>query len=136
MIRKFLMTKADMKNVLGEEIRKYRDQSCYTQEYMASELGIGQSAYQKIESGVVNISMERLMKIAKILGKPIDVFTGSGERINDSSSNVKTINVSEREWSLTQKIILQQEKRIEELESKLQRRDDKIWELKQKLDLA
>ncbi|TCC88260.1 helix-turn-helix domain-containing protein [Pedobacter frigiditerrae] len=130
------MTKADMKNVLGEEIRKYRDQSCYTQEYMASELGIGQSAYQKIESGVVNISMERLMKIAKILGKPIDVFTGSGERINDSSSNVKTINVSEREWSLTQKIILQQEKRIEELESKLQRRDDKIWELKQKLDLA
>lgn len=127
------MSRGELKNVLGGEIRKYRDQYCLTQEYMANELGIGQSAYQKIEAGAVKVSIERLVQIAKILDKPVEIFIGNSEKITQMISSEQTVSVNEREWNLTQKIILQQEKRIEELESKLQRRDNKILELKQQL---
>ncbi|MEJ5993087.1 helix-turn-helix transcriptional regulator [Pedobacter sp. Du54] len=55
-------------------MRKYRDEKCLTQSYMANELGIGQSAYQKIEAGESKVSIERLKQIADILGKPLEVF--------------------------------------------------------------
>ena len=124
-----------MRAVQGNNIRKYRNEKCYTQEFMANELGIGQSAYQKIESGEVNLSMDRLIQIASVLGKPIEAF------INDkpSQSNYEQKELLENhisnEIKLMQKIIFQQEKRIEELEAKVVRKDNKIEELKQILNL-
>jgi transcriptional regulator with XRE-family HTH domain len=123
--------KSEMQMVSGGEIRKYRDNLCYTQEFMASKLGIGQSAYQKIESGNVKISIEKLIQIASILNKPLEAFL-DGEK-NNVHSDEQFINVNQREWLLTQKFVLQQEKRIEELEAKLKRRDNKIELLKQQL---
>lgn len=126
------LTRNEMKGVLGSDIRKYRDEKCYTQSYMANQLGIGQSAYQKIESGDVKVSMGRLIQIASILDKPIDVFLNKNKEQATVINNINnpTINVSENEWNLMQKIIIQQEKRIEELEEKIVKREQELVGLK------
>lgn len=52
---------------IGYKIKKIREIKNISQEYMAEQLGITQSAYSLIESGKANISRERLHKIAEIL---------------------------------------------------------------------
>ncbi|MFI5451869.1 helix-turn-helix domain-containing protein [Pedobacter sp. UC225_61] len=76
MINDKILSKREMKTIFGssEYIRKYRDEVCLSQEYMASRLGISQSTYQKIETGTVKVSRERLAEIAEILGKQIIDF--------------------------------------------------------------
>lgn len=71
------LSRAEAKTILGgceEYIRRYRDEQCLSQEYMATKLGISQSTYQKIEAGGVNITKERLAEIANILGREIEDF--------------------------------------------------------------
>ncbi len=130
MLSKFKLKKTEMRAVRSANIRKFRNERCLTQEYMASELGIGQSAYQKIETGEVSLSTERLLQIAAILGKPIEAFIGDGTAPDQESSKNNS-----KEIELMQKMILQQEKRIEELEAKVERKNAKIEELKQVLSL-
>lgn len=127
------LSRNELKNIYSGEIRKYRDEKCYTQSYMAEQLGIGQSAYQKIESGDIKISIERLTQIANILDKPIDAFIVRNESKGELIEGNLSIGSVETEYHLMQKIILQQEKRIEELEAKVNRRDEKIEELKKQL---
>ena len=134
-LRSKKLTRAEMKTVaaydISDVIRKCRDEKCLTQSYMANELGIGQSAYQKIESGDSKVSIERLKQIADILGKPIDAFLNK-DQYNKSLAERESPNTF-TENELLQKIILQQEKRIEELEEKVKRKNNKIEELKAKL---
>ncbi len=69
------LSKKEMKIIYAyEEIRKYRNEGCYSQEYVAKQLGLAQSTYQRIESGEINITLARLAQIAKILQQPIEVF--------------------------------------------------------------
>lgn len=49
------------------QIRKIREAKNWTQEYMAHELNISQKAYSKIEAGITQLSVERLVQIATIL---------------------------------------------------------------------
>ncbi|MBE5322224.1 helix-turn-helix domain-containing protein [Pedobacter sp. MR2016-19] len=127
------LTRSELKNVYHGNIRKYRDEKCYTQSYMANQLGIGQSAYQKIESGDIKISMERLTEIANILGKPINVFIEGNEGKSEIVKIHHDVQTAEAEYDLMRKIILQQKKQIGELEAKVARRDEKIEELKKQL---
>ncbi|MFJ1431028.1 helix-turn-helix domain-containing protein [Capnocytophaga canimorsus] len=53
-------------------IRKKRIEKGISQEMMASELGISQSAYAKIENGQQKLPTRMLMRIANILDVPID----------------------------------------------------------------
>ncbi len=135
--KKKLLTNGEMKaivgNDIGDDLRKYRDEKCLTQAYMAKELGIGQSAYQKIESGDSKVSIERLKQIADVLGKPIDVFLNKHQNNKSLAEKESPITFTENE--LLQKVILQQEKRIEELEEKVKRKDKKIEELKLMLSI-
>lgn len=59
----------------GDDIRQARDEKCYSQAYMANQLGNTQSAYYKIEAGAVKITIDCLEQISDILGKPIAAFT-------------------------------------------------------------
>ncbi|MDR1876577.1 MAG: helix-turn-helix domain-containing protein [Flavobacteriaceae bacterium] len=56
-----------MTNAIGENIRRFRELRGYSQEYMAHELDLTQSAYGKIEKETVKITVDRLQKIADIL---------------------------------------------------------------------
>lgn len=53
---------------LAKQIRFIRELEGFSQESIASYLGISQQAYQKIESGKCRICEERLEKIASFLG--------------------------------------------------------------------
>ena len=51
----------------GTKIRKQRQTKGYSQDYMASQLGISQNAYSKIESDQTNVKANTLERIAEIL---------------------------------------------------------------------
>lgn len=117
---KFKLSKKEMNQATaGDQIRYSRNEVCLTQEYVANKLGLSQSTYQRIETGEISVSTERLIQIAEILQKPLDYFLKEKENIENPYKATRMIYVSEREWELMKKIISQQEKRIEELEEKL-----------------
>jgi transcriptional regulator with XRE-family HTH domain len=60
--------------MIADIIRKLRMERNLTQEYIAHELDISQNAYCKIENGQVNITVDRLEKIAAILETPMVVL--------------------------------------------------------------
>jgi len=117
------LCKNEMKDInAGSNLRRFRNERCYCQEYISSQLGLSQSTYQRIETGEIKISLERLKKIALILDKPIEAFLK--DIILDNYEIEKKVLVNENEWNLMKKVILQQEKRIEELEQKLNYKKD------------
>lgn len=61
------MTHVDMTNKIGANISQLRTIRRLTQDNMAYELGISQSAYSKYESGETKITEKLLDQIAKIL---------------------------------------------------------------------
>ena len=62
--------------MLGQKIKKIRELKNLTQDHLATELGLTQSAYSKMESGEVDIPYSRLEQIAKALEvKPEDIIT-------------------------------------------------------------
>ncbi len=61
---------------LGNKIKKLRELKNLTQSHMASELGITQSTYSKIEIGEIDLSFTKLEKISEVLGmSPEEIFT-------------------------------------------------------------
>jgi len=48
-------------------IRSIRTELCYSQEFVASQIGISQNAYSRIELGLAKLSIERMLKIADVL---------------------------------------------------------------------
>src|SRR5690606_18352355 len=69
-----------------QNIKKIRETKGISQEYMAMELGISQSTYTKVERGEVNLYVDRLLKIAKVL----DV--GLSKIFDEDASNVFNVN--------------------------------------------
>jgi transcriptional regulator with XRE-family HTH domain len=52
---------------IGAKIRKIRELKGFSQEYMASSLGITQNSYSKLENQKTRLSLKRLNNISKIL---------------------------------------------------------------------
>jgi transcriptional regulator with XRE-family HTH domain len=63
-----------VKNNVAHRIRKLRESKDYSQQNMADELDISLSAYNKIERGVTDTSVNRLAAIAKILDVEVVYF--------------------------------------------------------------
>ncbi|MDP3397999.1 MAG: helix-turn-helix transcriptional regulator [Bacteroidales bacterium] len=57
---------------IRERIKRERRSLGYTQEYMATTLGISVNSYREIESGTTLLVNPRLEEIAKILEKPLE----------------------------------------------------------------
>lgn len=53
---------------IGHKIKKVRELKNLTQEFVAAELGMTQSAYSKIETGENDLSFKKLSQIAEVLG--------------------------------------------------------------------
>lgn len=51
----------------GTTIRKYRELRNYTQEYVASQMGISQNAYSKIENNYTQLTVAHIKQLSKIL---------------------------------------------------------------------
>ncbi len=113
-----VLSKEQMRNIYGC-IRQYRDDLCISQDYMATRLRISQSTYQKIESGTVKLTEERLIEIANILGKDIEEFK---LRRKDQ--------VSKNDIHALEEIIVLQNKEILELKNELHTKSLELAKLK------
>ena len=67
---------------IGQKIKKLRELKNFTQSHVATELGITQSAYSKIELGETEVSYSKLNKIAEVFGmSPEDIMTFNEQMI-------------------------------------------------------
>lgn len=69
-------------NDIGEKIRQLRERKGLSQEYIATELGITQPSYARLEKDDDRISITRLMSVASILK------TSVAELINEKTGKV------------------------------------------------
>ena len=61
---------------IGERIKKFREMRNFTQDYVATQLGMTAQGYGKIERNEVEITLQKLHTIAAILGTSIqDIFS-------------------------------------------------------------
>lgn len=67
---------------IGQKIKKLRELKNFTQSHLASELGITQSAYSKMELGETEVSFSKLTKIAEVFGmSPEEIMTFNEQMI-------------------------------------------------------
>ncbi len=52
---------------VGQNIKDFRTQKGWTQDYLAAKLNISQNAFSKIELGYTDPSISRIRSVAKIL---------------------------------------------------------------------
>src|SRR5437867_13171474 len=64
----------DVKEVIGNNIKKMREIAGISQEVFAEKLGISRATLSAIENGHVAIDSTKLLQIAQILGRPVSDF--------------------------------------------------------------
>lgn len=96
---------------LAQKIKKLRELRDLTQEHVAKELGMDQSAYSRIEKGMTKITHERLVKIAAVLNlEPEDIYSFDESQIfnitNQNGDNGRiTKSISHEEKKLYEDMI-------------------------------
>ncbi len=63
-------------NKIGEQIKKFRELRNYTQEGMADKLRMTSQGYGKIERNEVEITLQKLQRIAEILDTTVQDILG------------------------------------------------------------
>jgi len=115
-----------MNKVIGKRIKQLRRHKGYSQEHLAHELCISQSAYARLENGETYTWASHLQKLCEIFEvQPEDIVRQDQVVINQNqkgghSNNAYIIN------QLSEKLIEQYEKRIQE-------KDELIKQLNHKL---
>lgn len=56
---------------IAHTIRRVREERNYTQEYMASQLGISTKSYSNLENNIHRLTLDRLHRIAEVLDVPL-----------------------------------------------------------------
>lgn len=78
----------------GAIIRKFRENRNYTQEYVATQMGISQNAYSKIENNYTQLTVKHIKQLSKILEVSILDLLKDDFEIHGSHSNVHMQSVS------------------------------------------
>lgn len=103
-----------------ENIQRIRGEKRISQAEMAEKLGIAQNNYGKIERGITELTVERLYKIAEILGSsPSEILGLENLKLEENKENKKKEDL---------------EKRIAELEDRIKDRNTLIDNSINKLD--
>ncbi|OLY93938.1 Transcriptional regulator, contains XRE-family HTH domain [Cnuella takakiae] len=55
----------------GSIIRQYREFKNYSQKWVASQMGISQNAYSKIENNITQLTVHHVRQLSKILEVPV-----------------------------------------------------------------
>jgi transcriptional regulator with XRE-family HTH domain len=64
------------RRIVGQQIRVYRKQAGLSQEKLAEKAGLSYKYLGEVERGVVNVSLDTLMRIAKALKVRLHDFLG------------------------------------------------------------
>ena len=105
---------------LGSKIKRLRELKNFTQDFMAEQLQVSQSAYSKLEIGETEITYKRLAQIAEILQlKPEEIANFTESMVfnvmhnqngqNGLVINQTTLTTSEKELYERQIALLQEE---------------------------
>jgi len=109
---------ADFETVAAR-LKQIRLKKNYSQEYVASKIGLSQKAYSKIENNETRLNVETLLLLSEVLETPIaEFFTNSKNPILNDFSSARTGD----------NVIYKQEadKKMEELFEKLLAAKDEI----------
>ena|ERR1035437_1406693 len=72
----------------GAKIRMIRELRGYSQEYVASKLGIDQTVYSRIENNKTKLDTDRLEQLAETLGvNPVDILSHEPTVVNFSPNH-------------------------------------------------
>ncbi|MBK8241872.1 MAG: helix-turn-helix transcriptional regulator [Saprospiraceae bacterium] len=113
---------------LGTKIRKIRELKGYSQENMAHALEMSQAGYGKIERDEVNITYDKLMKIAEVLETQIENIINFDEKTVITNFNPKIHQqIGSYYYSSEMKELYQAQ--IKLLEEKVKFLEDKIKQL-------
>ncbi|MCX6292938.1 MAG: helix-turn-helix transcriptional regulator [Sphingobacteriales bacterium] len=111
---------------LGQKIKKLRELKNFTQSHVASELGITQSAYSKMELGETELSYSKLTKIAEVFGMaPEEIMTFNEQMIfnvmHNQTGNGFVVNkgISDNEKKLYEDQIVQLKEEVSYLKKVL-----------------
>lgn len=106
-------------NKVGEQIKKFRELRNYTQESMAKYLDMTPQGYGKIERNEVEISLQKLQKVADILGTTIQDILGFQDRFVFNNQECQQQNVGYNQSANLDTIQKVYESRITSLETEL-----------------
>ena len=65
------MNKKELCKIIGENIQRERQEKGLTQETFAELMNVSWSYVSKIESGVINLSLGKILQIADYLGSDV-----------------------------------------------------------------
>ena len=100
----------------GYKIKKIRELRNFTQEFVASQMGITQESYSKIEANKTNLSVDRLEKLAEIFSIDVHdllkfddqyIFNHSFQNQKESSNFFGTNDNGKEDKKLYDLIVLQ-----------------------------
>ena len=100
------------------KLKQLRELKNYTQEYVATQLGLTTRAYSKIESGETQLTINRLNEISAILGiDPMEALGFDHQNIFNNCTQEGNIGINH--INIPDKLIEQYEKRVHQLESEV-----------------
>lgn len=76
-----------------EKLKFLRFKANYTQEYLASEIGVDYTTYGKYESGKTHIKLDQAVKIANLYNITIDELCGLENKTVKDSNSIKKHNL-------------------------------------------
>jgi transcriptional regulator with XRE-family HTH domain len=104
-----------------KKLKQLRELKNYTQEYMATELGLSTRAYSKIEAGETQLTINRLNEISRVLGiEPMEILGFDHKNIfNNCTQEGDNSTMGSSSYSMPDKLLEQYELRIQQLESEV-----------------
>lgn len=122
-----------MKQIL-ESIKRLRKEKGYSHEYIAHELDISQVAYSKLEKNETKLTVERLYKLAEILGVEVSELLDlkATNQFNQTNKENSTGYLQQIEH-FYQENKEQNQKIVELYEARIQDKDRLIVRLEQML---
>lgn len=101
------------------KIKQIRELKNFTQEYVATQLGLTTRAYSKIESGETQLTINRLNEISGILGvEPMEVLGFDDKQVFNNYGKQEG-NIGINHINVPEKLIQQYEKTIQVLEDEV-----------------
>ena len=100
------------------KLKQIRELKNFTQEYVATHLGLTTRAYSKIESGETQLTINRLNEISSIIGvEPMEVLGFDDKQVFNNCKQEGNIGINH--INIPEKLIQQYEKTIQVLEDEV-----------------
>ena len=122
----------------GERIKSVREKVGYSQDYVASELGMSQKAYSKLENNEIQIKGEVLVKLAEIFKSdileliPQEAVLNYNNIHNCQTGNGVVYNNGEKLEELYKKLLDAKDQQIESLKQIIESKDEQVRFYKEK----